>query len=71
MLPPGFCVGYYLWDYGAVQGLLVHIVCYVNGCSVLVLGGGGGDLPTCGGWGVFLMVFSVSAGGLVVWGDFG
>ena len=26
------------------------------------------DLPTCGGWGVFLGVFNVSLGCPVVWG---
>ena len=54
LLPPGLCVGYSKGDNGAVQGLLVHVVCYVYGCSVLCLFSGGGS--TILWWvGVFLM----------------
>ena len=62
MLPPGLCDSHSKRDYGAVQGLLIHVVCYVYGCSVLCLFSGV-DLPTCGWAGFFLLhVLSVSSG---------
>ena len=70
------CVSYVMLCCIYVAGLFgytyysVNVVCYVCDCSVLVLGGGG-DLPTCGGRGVLLMIFRFSSGGLLVWGHFG
>ena len=55
----GLCIGSLLPGIGAVQGLLVYVVCYVYDCSVLVLGGGGGGWiyqPVVGG-GVLLIFF--------------
>ena len=52
-LPPDCVSAVYCLGLGLYKDYSVNVVCYVYDCSVLVLGGGGVDLPTRGGRGVF------------------